>query len=287
MKIGMTLLVLALVLAGCGKSATGPAQGPSREFPPAGSDGGALVVTAETRVFDDPAVLWTVATVRNDSDQTVDLVLSGSCPVVLRAYRDAARTAPAAWDGDRLDRCAPEIAALHRIQPGDSLQEFFEVHEEEILGDSLPPGSYHLSALLRGGRVDRREIPTTDVSLGGVHRVDVAVPRGETRTVPGTDLAIELVDVTDDHRCPLRDADGNPIVCVWQGNADLTLALSAEGLEDETRVMRSGFEPVVEYGPFRIVFFGLEPARSLDAVIDPERYVATFRVTVPRDRQGR
>lgn len=155
MKIGMTLLVPALALAGCGKSATGPAPGPARDLPPAGSS------------------------------------------------------------------------------------------------------------------------------------MDVAVPYGQARTVPGTDLAIGLVDVTDDQRCALRDADGNPILCVWQGNADLTLALSAEGLEDETRVMRSGFEPVVEYGSFRIAFFGLEPARSMDAVIDPERYVATFRVTVPRDRQER
>lgn len=287
MKLDRLILVPALVAASCGKSATGPAQGPSGEFPQAGSDGGALVVAAETRVFDDPAVLWTVVTVRNDSDQTVDLVLSGSCPVVLRAYRDAARTAPAAWDGDRLDRCAPEIAALHRIQPGDSIQAFFDAHEEEILGDSLPPGRYHLSALLRGSGATRREIPTADVALSGARRVDVAVPRGETRTVPGTDLAIELVDVTDDQRCPLRDADGNPIVCVWQGNADLTLGLSAEGLEDQTRVMRSGFEPVVEYGPFRIAFFGLVPERSLDTTIDPHHYVATFRVTVPRERQGR
>ncbi|HET6342760.1 MAG TPA: hypothetical protein VFG78_11335 [Gemmatimonadota bacterium] len=154
MKIGMTLLVPALALAGCGKGATGPAPGPAGEFPPAGSS------------------------------------------------------------------------------------------------------------------------------------LDVSVPFGQTRTVPGTDLVIGLVDVTDDQRCPLRDEDGNPINCVWQGNADLTLTLSAQGLEDETRVIRSGFEPVVEYGPFRIAFFGLQPERSLDLVIDPDRYVATLRVTVPRDRDG-
>lgn len=117
--------------------------------------------------------------------------------------------------------------------------------------------------------------------------LDVSVPFGQARTVPGTDLVIGLVDVTDDQRCPLRDADGNSIACVWQGNADLTLDLSAGGVGDETRIMRSGFEPVVEYGPFRIIFFGLVPERSLDVVIDRDQYVATLRVTVPRDRQGR
>lgn len=127
--------------------------------------------------------------------------------------------------------------------------------------------------------------PARDLPPAG-SSMDVAVPHGQTRTVPGTDLAIRLVDVTDDQRCPLRDSDGNPIVCVWQGNADLTLVLSAEGRESETQVMRSGFQPIVEYGPFRIAFFGLEPARSLDVVIEPGQYVATFRVVRP-DPQGR
>jgi hypothetical protein len=221
-------------------------------------------------------------TARNDSDEPVELVLSGSCPVVLRAYRDAARSGTPAWDADRLDRCAPEIALLRRILPGDSIQESFDAHEEEILGDSLPPGRYFFSAALRKGGM-LREVPTAEVTFRGARRVDVSVRRGETTRVPGTDLAIGLVDVTDDQRCPLRDADGNPIACVWQGNADLTLALSADGLEDEIRIMRSGFEPVVRYGPFEIVFFELEPARSLDTRINPDEYVATFRVTVPFD----
>ena len=286
MKLGLLILVSALVAAGCSTSATGPAQGPTGEFPPAGSGDHELVVSAETRVFGDPAVLWTVVTVRNDSDEAADLVVSGSCPVVLRVFRDPARSGAPAWDADRLDRCAPEIALLRRIQPGDSIQEFFDAHEEEILGDSLPAGRYYLSAALRDGGIIR-EIPTGEATFSGARRVDVTVRRGETKTVPGTDLAIELIAVTDDQRCPLRDADGNPLACVWQGNADLTLGLSADGLEDETRLMRSGFEPVIEYGPFRIAFFGLEPARSLDTVIEPDQYVASFRVTVPRERQER
>lgn len=286
MKIGLFLLVPALALAGCGKSATGPAPGPTVEFPPAGSNDGALAVRAETRVSDEPAVLVSVMTVRNDSDEPVELVLSGSCPVVLRAYGDPARSGTPAWDADRLDRCAPEIVLLRRILPGDSIQEFFDTHEEEILGDSLPPGRYFLSAALReGGKL--REVPTAEVTFSGAQRVDVSVRRGESTTVPGTDLVIGLVDVSDDQRCPLRDVDGNAIVCVWQGNADLTLDLSAGGVADETRVMRSGFDPVVEYGPFRIVFFGLQPERSLDVAIDPDQYVATFRVSIPRERLGR
>ena len=128
------------------------------------------------------------------------------------------------------------------------------------------------------------EIPTIEVELSGDRLVDVSVARGQSVTVPGTELEITLVDVTDDQRCPLRDEDGNAIVCMWQGNADLHLGLSAPGLEPETRLMRSGFQPILEYGPFTIFFFGLAPERSLDAVIEPEDYVATLCVTVSRSQ---
>ena len=126
------------------------------------------------------------------------------------------------------------------------------------------------------------EIPTIHVELPGARVVDVSVARGSTVTVPGTDLEITLIDVTDDQRCPLRDEDGNPIVCVWQGNADLLLGLLAPRLESETHILRSGFEPILDYGPFQVAFFGLEPERSLDVTLEPQDYVATLRITVPR-----
>lgn len=124
--------------------------------------------------------------------------------------------------------------------------------------------------------------PTGGLPPAGVgEELVVTVTRGQTATVPGTGLEITLQDVTEDQRCPLRDRDGNPVVCVWQGNADLRLGLFAPGLEPETRVLRSGFDPIVGYGPFRVAFFGLSPERSLDIVIEPADYVATLRVTGP------
>ncbi|MEJ2151736.1 MAG: hypothetical protein P8Y29_01985, partial [Gemmatimonadota bacterium] len=70
------------------------------------------------------------------------------------------------------------------------------------------------------------ELPTGGEAESEANLVDVTVGFGEQVAVPGTSLRIGLVDVAEDGRCPARDVEGNPIVCVWQGNANLVLALS-------------------------------------------------------------
>ena len=125
------------------------------------------------------------------------------------------------------------------------------------------------------------ELPTGGVGGTEAKLVDVTVRRGEQVTVPGTALRIGLVDVTDDGRCPARDVEGNPILCVWQGNANLLLALSEPGREPVVDVLESGFDPEVAFGAFRIRFFGLSPERIEGAEIEPAKYVATLRVVTP------
>lgn len=125
------------------------------------------------------------------------------------------------------------------------------------------------------------ELPTGGGSESEANLVDVTVRRGAQVTVPGTALRIGLVDVTDDARCPVRDVAGNPIVCVWQGNANLVLTLSEPGREPVVDVLESGFDPEVAFGSFRVRFFGLAPERIEGAEIEPAKYVATLRVTTP------
>jgi hypothetical protein len=125
------------------------------------------------------------------------------------------------------------------------------------------------------------ELPTGGEAESEANLVDVTVGFGEQVAVPGTSLRIGLVDVAEDGRCPARDVEGNPIVCVWQGNANLVLALSAPGLEPVVDVLESGFDPEVAFGSFRIRFAGLAPERIAGAEIEPAAYVATLRVVVP------
>lgn len=283
-RTAVTPLALGLVLAACGESTTGPAVEDSGL---GGLSGGPIVVSARTNAFGVPAALTAMVQVLNNSTQNVELTLAHPCPVGLRLYADAEGAGGPVWDSLRLARCRPVAPTLHRvIAPGDSLQEFFHTNEDEILGDSLSPGSYFTTALLVGSDGTVVELPTGQVELTGAELVDVTVRRGEVAVVPGTDLEIGLLAVADDQRCPIRDEDGNPIVCFWQGNADLEISLSAPGLEPTTTVLRSGLAPEVAYGPFFVRFFGLVPERVLGEEIEQDDYVATFRVVVPAESEA-
>lgn len=268
---------LGLVAWACAESTTFPApessEGEWRADWPA-------LVTAQTTAFGVPAVLTTMFQIRNGSLDPLELSLAGACRAGLRVYVD--RDGNPVWDSRGLERCRNAAPPLHHvIAPGDSVQEYFDADEAEVLGDSLSPGMYYVAAMLVRSDGAALEVPTGRVDLTGATLVDVSVRRGEQVVVPGTGLRIGLLSVTNDQRCAVRDEAGNEIVCIWQGNADLEISLAAPGLEAEVAVVRSGFAPRVDFGPFTIHFFGLAPERIEGVQIEQDAYVATFRVVVP------
>ena len=157
------MLLTILVGLGCGREAT----------PPHAPAGGAAVVRdgleyrAETAVMESfPVQLATTVTITNRGASLVRLTLPDGCAVLLRAYRSADARAPA-YDALHNVVCTLALQEV-TIPPGERQQLAARSDAREILGDSLPDGTYHLRALVRpnGGEV---EVPAGTVPL--------AVPR--------------------------------------------------------------------------------------------------------------
>lgn len=157
------LLLAVLIAAGCARETTTP-DGPG---------GGAAVVhddveyRAETAVMESfPVQLATTVTLTNRGTTPVTLTLPDGCAVLLRAYRSENATTPA-YDAQRNVACTLALQEV-TLPPGDREQFSTRSDAREILGDSLPDGTYHLRALVRpnGGVV---EVPAGVVQL--------AVPR--------------------------------------------------------------------------------------------------------------
>ncbi|MHB1169502.1 MAG: hypothetical protein ACYC28_09505 [Longimicrobiales bacterium] len=123
--------------------------------------------TADTAVMESfPVQLRTTVTASNRGDRTVDLSFPDGCVVLLRAYRDEART-QLAWDQADHVMCTMALVEW-TIAPGASRQASAHTDAARILGNGLPDGRYWLEAVIRP---DGREVA---VPAGAV---DLAIPR--------------------------------------------------------------------------------------------------------------
>lgn len=166
-RIALVAAVLAAAFSSCANG------GHSTE--PDGSAGGA----ARERIVVDGVVYEAASAVARDSLRvgvtatntagTTRHLEFGACALSLALYRAAAREEPAAWDEDRLERVCVLYLAVRDLAPGESIQprEFVRtVAVPEILGDSLPSGSYFVTGrltvndrrlVLAAGSVDLRD----------------------------------------------------------------------------------------------------------------------------------
>jgi hypothetical protein len=133
------------------------------DLTPPSADLSAIEWTAESRVDGiGPRILHVVVTLRNAGARTVAMNY-GACNVSVWLYRTPDQTSPPAWRSEL--RQAPEIdppttyacpAILigSQLPPGDTLRFPVWFPMYEVMGDSLPAGRYHVSAMvqLRGGR---------------------------------------------------------------------------------------------------------------------------------------
>jgi len=98
---------------------------------------------------------------------------------------------------------------------------------------------------------------------------------GESASVEGVDLAIELVEVASDSRCP------KDVTCIQAGEAVVRLALRSAGGESaelELAVPPGGSSRAESFGDFRIAIVKLDPEKESAKRIDPASYVATVTV---------
>jgi hypothetical protein len=135
-------LVFLIPLAACANG-IGP-EGPSSSSVVQG----AVEYTPETLILESyPVQLHTIVRMRNRASSRVEVQLGGGCPVLLRVYRDEART-QLVWDQGRGIACTKEIQIVS-LAPGGTAERYTRTGAREILGDSLPDGHYYLSAYVQ------------------------------------------------------------------------------------------------------------------------------------------
>jgi len=103
------------------------------------------------------------AELHNRGDREREVTFPDGCVVLIRAYHDAARSGPPAWDQRQHAICTMALV-MESLQPGESRSFEMTVEVDELLGEQLPQGEYHLTAFLRpdGGEV---EIPAGSLRL--------------------------------------------------------------------------------------------------------------------------
>jgi hypothetical protein len=116
--------------------------------------------------------------------------------------------------------------------------------------------------------------PEIDVTLGEPFTLRVE----QTAEVSGTPLRLFFEEVLEDSRCPI-DA-----VCVWQGNARLSLRAELAGGEPAQLLLNTGLEPrAAPANGYRVTLENVQPAPRSGRSIASGDYVATLRVTSGTD----
>jgi hypothetical protein len=111
--------------------------------------------------------------------------------------------------------------------------------------------------------------PEIDVPLGEPFPLRV----GQSAEVMGTPLRLRFEAVPEDSRCP---ADA---VCVWQGNARVSLHVEIDGEEPEPLLLNTGIDPrTARADGYVVALESVQPAIYSDRTIDQEDYVITLRV---------
>ncbi|MGD2071194.1 MAG: hypothetical protein PVI57_21175 [Gemmatimonadota bacterium] len=109
---------------------------------------------------------------------------------------------------------------------------------------------------------------------------EVELAPGRTATIPGTSVAVTLVAVEEDSRCPVD------VVCVWQGNLRAVLDLEAPGMGPDARVgLNTALEPTaVDFAGLTLAIVEARPVPRSDVTIEPDDYRVTVRATVSDGR---
>jgi hypothetical protein len=152
-------LAISLALGACGPVATPgtPGVAGTQVVDGFGYRAQSVELPAQPRQVD------VAVTVMNMLQRERQLEFPDGCIVLIRAYRDAARSGVPAWDQQRQAACTQ---AIQRVTFGAGEARFYRatVSVPDILGDTLAPGRYHFTALLRpAGR--RVEVPAGDLEL--------------------------------------------------------------------------------------------------------------------------
>lgn len=177
------IMPFALLLAACNTGAGngGPGSEPPRApaQTPADSPGspapgtpaaagdtvrvGDLRFTASTAVLESfPVQLRTTVEVVNTGTTAATLEFPSGCTVLLRAYRSRADAEPA-WDQALAVMCTMAIQIV-TLQAGERASYATAADAREILGDSLPDGTYHLRAWMSFNGTSI-EVPAGSVQL--------------------------------------------------------------------------------------------------------------------------
>jgi len=87
------------------------------------------------------------------------------------------------------------------------------------------------------------------------------------------ELRLSFVGVQGDSRCPIN------VVCVWQGNAAVEMALAIGSGPTSPAVLNTADGvPVVEHEGYRVTLLGLAPAPRSTVQTPPNAYRASVRV---------
>jgi hypothetical protein len=144
----ITVLLCALVIASCTATGTGDADDGVPQAPAApGADLDALHYTADMRIMESfPVQLDARMQVHNPLPRTVALELPGGCPLTLQVFSDSGRTR-IAWDQQHAIVCTMQIQMVD-LASGELREFAVRATALDVLGDSLPDGTYHFSARL-------------------------------------------------------------------------------------------------------------------------------------------
>lgn len=106
--------------------------------------------------------------------------------------------------------------------------------------------------------------------LPAEHRLELAPGGGEH--IPGSDLRVVFVAVTEDSRCPVG------VNCVWAGDAAVAIRIESRGADSSTYTLHTNeqFAREVSHGDWRIRLDSLVPQPTADGPPRREDYRLTL-----------
>ena len=158
-RTSMPAAVIALIAIGC-------ASGSDPQEPDAAAGGvvrAGVAYAADTAIMESfPVQLAVTVTAVNAGTRTAAVTFPDGCLVLLRVYRDAART-QLVWDQGEHVGCTMALVEW-RLPPGGSRTARTGASAGDILGTTLPDGHYWFGAVIRP---DGQEIalPAGDADL--------------------------------------------------------------------------------------------------------------------------
>ena len=140
------LLGFLVVAAGCGADpgASGSRGGDAQSIV---EDN--IVYRAETLIMESfPVQLRANVHITNLRSAPVTVTFRDGCLVYLRVYRDAARTS-LAYDSEKVEGCTDALVPVSVGAGQSKTVSARTISAADILGDSLPNGTYYFSAVVR------------------------------------------------------------------------------------------------------------------------------------------